>query len=543
VARFGHVCPTTIGSVPDRLESWKEIASYLNKSVRTVRRWESDEGLPVHRHMHQSLGSVYAYKSELDAWRGSGERARRTAPSAPIERSIAVLPFRQLSGGEADEYFADGLTEEVIAGLSKVQSMRVISSTSSRTFKGTQRNARAIGRELGVRFIVEGTVRRAESRLRVSARLIDTSNDDHLWSDRYDGTIEDVFDIQEKLARTIVDALELQLTADEDRRLSARPIANVHAYECFIQARQAAFRWRRDSIDHAVQLLQNGLKLVGENAELYAALGRAHLQYRESGIDFSERPIVAAEQCAAKVSLLDARSPAGQLLRGWIEYSKGDIQSAVRELKAILDTEWNNPDVLALLSNCYLISGRVDEARPLIAQLLAIDPLTPLSRCMPGFADLMEGGFAAAVGPYRDMFEMDPDNPMGRLFYTWVLAMAGDTQEAIAIADASNDSVPGRVTMFLARSLTKAEPLPNLEPDVHAVATATEVFSRFLAHGYARRGMVDEAMQWLSVAVNRGFINYRFIAEHDPALRSLHDDSRFRELLQRVHKRWSSFEA
>ena len=108
---------------------------------------------------------------------------------------------------------------------------------------------------------------------------------------RYDGTIEDVFAIQERLARVIVEALELRLTADEERRLAERPIDNLHAYECYLRARQEGWRWRKDAIDHAIQLLRNGLEIIGDNARLYAALGLAYLQYREAGIDFGERPL------------------------------------------------------------------------------------------------------------------------------------------------------------------------------------------------------------------------------------------------------------
>jgi TolB-like protein len=209
-----------------------------------------------------------------------------------------VLPFTNLSPDAANEYFSDGLTDEVIADLSKIRSLRVISRTSSMALKGTSKDVKAIGRELRVRFVVEGTVRRATDRLRISARLIDASSDECLWSEKYDGTVEDVFAMQERLARTIVEALHLTLTVDERKQLAARPIDNVHAYECYLQARQEAYRWRQDAIDHAVQLLHNGLAIIGENAELYAALGRAHLQYREAGIDLSEGPLREADACA-----------------------------------------------------------------------------------------------------------------------------------------------------------------------------------------------------------------------------------------------------
>ena len=120
-----------------------------------------------------------------------------------------------------------------------------------------------------------------------------------------------------------MDALELRLTADEGRRLADRPIVNVHAYECYLRARQEAWRWREDAIDHAIQLLQNGLAIVGDNAGLYAALGHAYLQYREAGIDLSERPLDEAEGCARKVFALEPASASGLQLRGWIHGGRG----------------------------------------------------------------------------------------------------------------------------------------------------------------------------------------------------------------------------
>src|SRR2546426_585982 len=172
----------------DRLDSWKEIAAYLNRSVRTVRRWEHEEGLPVHRHVHRTLASVYAHKSELDAWRDTLARAPETSPavvSRPASartKSIAVLPFANLSTDAENEYFADGLTDEVMTNLSRVRALRVISRTSSRMFRNTEKGVKTIGAELGVRYLLEGSVRRAGSRLRITAQLIDAMTDDHVWA-------------------------------------------------------------------------------------------------------------------------------------------------------------------------------------------------------------------------------------------------------------------------------------------------------------------------------------------------------------------------
>lgn len=487
--------------------------------------------------------------------RQTGKRRPAPQPSAGgtglvpgAMKSIAVLPFTNLSADPENEYFADGLTDEVTADLSRVRALRVISRTSSMTFKGTARDIKAIARELGVRYILEGSVRRSGNRLRITAQLIDASTDDHLWADKYDGTVEDVFAIQERLARMIVDALELRLTVDEDRRLAERPIGNVHAYECYLRARQEGWRWRKDSIDHAIQLLHNGLAIVGDNAGLYAALGLAYLQYRAAGIDSGEHPLHEAEICAGKVFALEPDSASGLLLRGWIDYSRGRIQEAVRDLKAALEIDSNNADTLLLLSNCYLISGKVSFARPFIDRLLSVDPLTPLSRCLPGWVNALDGNLAAAVEPYRQMFEMDPGNPMARLFYVWVLALNRRGDEVGAIVEAFppevRDTVPARLAFFLAHSLAgnSRDASAALTPEIEAAATTTDLFSRILAQGYALAGVPERALHWLAIAVDRGFINYPFLARYDPFFESLRSDPRFLQLMETVRERWERFE-
>ncbi len=214
-----------------RLSSWKAIATYLECSVRTVRRWERTEGLPVHRHVHQKLGRVFALETEIDAWRET--RARRpehispsasTLPPASV-RSIAVLPFNSPKSDSQDDYFAEGLTEEVTSALAKVQALRVTSRRSAGVFRNTNAGAKAIAERLGVHYLVEGNVRRVGNRLRVSAQLIDARQDVHRWAGTYDGMIDDVFSIQEQLARKIADALELRLTAAENSTSASAPSA------------------------------------------------------------------------------------------------------------------------------------------------------------------------------------------------------------------------------------------------------------------------------------------------------------------------------
>lgn len=540
---------------PERLESWKQIARYLNRSVRTVRRWEHDEGLPVHRHLHRTLASVFALRTEVDAWRNAQARAPATGPprtrALTLARgpSIAVLPFANLSATAQSDYFAEGLTEEVTTILSKVHALRVVSRTSAMTLRGSNKKAQAIAKLLGVRYLLQGSVRRSERRFRISAQLIEARSDVHLWADTFEGALDDVFAIQERLARVIVEALELHLTSRDEQRLAERSIGNIAAYECYLRARYESWRWREDAIDRAVGLLQEALRIIGDNARLYAALGLAHLQYREAGIDLGEQPLAQAETCAAKLLVLDRDAAPGLQLRGWISYSRGHPQDAVHDLKAALEKDPHNADTLLLLCNCYIVSGRVAAARPLLKRLAAVDPLTPLSRCMPAFADLMEGRLAAAVRPYREMFEMDRTNPMARLFYVWVLLLNRRRADAEALVAACpsdlRDTLPARLMRFLALACAgKARQAQGvLNARVEEAGRTTDVFARFLAQGFACAGLHDAALRWLQTAIERGFINYPFLARHDPTFKTLRADPRFQQLLRGVRVRWQAFRA
>jgi thioredoxin-like negative regulator of GroEL len=220
----------------------------------------------------------------------------------------------------------------------------------------------------------------------------------------------------------------------------------------------------------------------------------------------------------------------------------------VRDLKIALDLDPNNSDTLLLLCNCYLISGRVAAARPLLARLLALDPLTPITRCMPGFADIMEGNLEAAIEPYRQMFEMDQSNPMARLFFAWVLILNHRHDEVNTLLKSfppdQRDTLPARISFFLANATMgrSREAEAELTPQIEAIARATDLFPRFLAQGFAMAGKRESAIQWLQVAIDRGFVNYPFLSRHDPAFEALRGDLAFKALLETARHRWERFE-
>ena len=537
----------------DRLDSWKAIARHINRSERTARRWEAEEGMPVHRHMHQSQASVYAYVSELDAWMvrwesSDGEESSGPAPAPnPEQASIAVLPFDFVGSDATDSYIADGFTDEIIVDLAKVDSLRVISRTSSMQLKGQALGVGDIAGRLGVRYLLEGSVRRHNDAIRVSAQLLEPRQDRQIWSEKYSGSINEVFEIQERIARDVAAAMRLRLTSADETRLSSRDINDWSAWLAAVQARQETLRWTREGNERAIGLLENALATSPNVPYLYTALGKTYLHSREAGFDLSERPLTEAQGCVDKAIALDPGGAGGYELLGWLHYSKGEIQQAVEDLKAAFSRQRPNPDTLGLLCNCYLISGQMQVARSLVPQVLAMDPLSPAYRALPLWADVLEGRHADAVAPYREMLRQEPDSPLFRLFLVWILAINGLTSEVGPVADgypeADADSLPARVAQCFSAACRGETPEIQISAEDRELASINDMYPRMLAQAYALADEADAAIEWLRLAVSRGFINYPYLEKFDPLLTRLSSHAEYRELLEAVRQRWTDFAA
>ena len=192
--------------MPERLESWKEIAAYLGREVRTVQRWASERGLPVHHLPGGPRPRVFSVKSELDAWLQAGR-----TPSRPEPVSVAVLPFLNLTGGPDDQYFGDGLADDLINALVRIPGLRVIARTSSFVFTDRGRDVHDIGRRLGATWLIEGSVRHERKQVRISAQLVNARDGFHAWSECFDRQLTDLFSIQDEIAQAIASALQVKL--------------------------------------------------------------------------------------------------------------------------------------------------------------------------------------------------------------------------------------------------------------------------------------------------------------------------------------------
>ncbi|RPI11345.1 MAG: hypothetical protein EHM65_07175, partial [Acidobacteriales bacterium] len=263
----------TSGAPEDRLDSWKEIATYLHRGTRTVQRWEREEGLPIHRLQHDKLGSVYAFKAELEAWWANrGDSLPSEAAQAETGPSVGVLPFADLSQERDQGYFCEGVAEEIINALNRLRHLHVASRTSAFRFKDQAADIIEIGRKLRVRTLLEGSVRKAGDRLRIAVRLTNAENGYQLWSETYDRQMTDIFAIQEEIARHVAEALKVTLSPAEKDALGKPATSDIQAYDYYLLGRSYYYRFAPREVEFAKQLFAQAIERDPRYAMAHAGL-------------------------------------------------------------------------------------------------------------------------------------------------------------------------------------------------------------------------------------------------------------------------------
>ena len=431
-----------------------------------------------------------------------------SVPSA--QKSIAVLAFVNMSNDPDNEYFSDGIAEEIINTLTKVKVLRVASRTSSFAFKGRNDDIGEIGRKLKVNTVLEGSVRKAGNKLRVSAQLIDVAEGYHLWSERYDRQLEDVFDIQDEIAENIVRALRVVLGEDEKRAIEKAPTENVHAYEYYLRGRQFFHQCRRTALQYARRMFDRAIEIDLNFARAHAAI---------------------ADCCSFLYMYWDG--------------SKANLEGADASSRKALQLDPESAEAHTSRALALTLRRQYDEARQEFEAALRLNPMLYEAHYFYGRACLSEGKFDEAVSHYREAWRVRPEDYQAILLVDEALVRLGRRDEALdaareglKVADAHLELNPddARAWYLSAVGLMRLGQRDQaLERTRRALAIDPEdpAVLYNAACVYALAGSSQEALDHLDKAIQNGF-GHRDWLENDSDWDSIRGEPRFQALLRKL---------
>jgi len=460
------------------------------------------------------------------------------------EKSIIVIPFENISSDPEQEYFSDGLTEEIISDLSHIDDLLVISRSSAMTFKGSGATIKEITRKVKVRYALEGSVRKAGNSIRATAQLIDGLTDTHLWAEKYNETLDNIFEVQEKISRQIVDSLQIKLSEKEKTKLKDHSDQDLRASECWFRAKQEIHHYTEDSFSRAESILNKGLEQYGENELLLWGLGYINWFYVNLGIYLDDSYLKKAEAYVEKIFDINKESFYGYQLLGLIAYKRGNTGESIYQTKKALDIEPNNPEVLDHIIWMYANTGKTQQSYELIDRLLSIDPLTSHTHCVKGLTLLTEGRFEECVTDFYRAYELDAENIVWRLFYVYALLIAGRKEEALEFTapmkENHDEDLFINLILFIKNAFlgNKEKTQSLLKDEFLKFAEWDEMISLFITQCFSLIDEKEKALYWLENTVNRGFINYPFLNEHDCTLDNIRGTEEYTKIMRRVKKEW-----
>ena len=307
------------------------------------------------------------FQADRNERRGSAE-----VDTGPV---VAVLPLDNLGGDPEQDYFSDGITEDIITDLSKVSGLSVISRHSTFVYKGRSVAARDIGEDLGARFLVEGSVRRSGQRVRINTQLIDALTDSHLWAERYDREIGDIFSVQDEVSRLIVGALKVTLTKFENQRLGHRGTQSVEAHDCVLKGMERFHQFTRDGIESATELLTDAINLDPSYADAHAWLGRVLIFAAITGLsDKGAETVAEAVDMARTATTIDPMLPNGHAVLGWALTWEGQDDEGLQETERALELDSSFADGYLWRAMALSASGRGEESLRTIERGMRLNP-------------------------------------------------------------------------------------------------------------------------------------------------------------------------
>jgi len=523
-----------------------------------------------------------------------GEPAAEGAPVPPPEsgQSIAVLPLTNLAGGEENEYFADGITEDILTNLGLVPDFAVISRSSSMRYKGSDRSIRAIADELGVRYVLEGSLRRDGDRVRIVIQLVEPSTDRQIWAQTLDRRVEDVFAVQSEVAQAVVEALRVELTGGLEERMGRVPTDDFQAYELFLQGRDAYYRYMPQAMERAIERFEQATERDPDFALAHAWLGAAHAV---SVFNFRADPtrMTSAERSARRAIELQPDLGDGYRALGTTLGISGRYAEATRALERAIELNPHDFSAIGNLGLMYALRGEWDRGIEIVLISIRRDP----TRSYIDYANL--GGYAARLGLFdraREAIEqsmaLNPENTTALSVLVLTELFAGRASEATDLAtrlsgpgaDAASLDAAGYAFAVLGEDARAREVLERLHeeaPDILPLQThAPSVILAHLLDGIGEaaraeallreserrtreameqgdgnpafpfslagiatiRGERGRAIGYLEQAVEMGW-NDPIGTRIDPVLAPLHGDPRFEALMEGMEARVEAMRA
>ncbi len=350
----------------------------------------------------------------------------------PDKPSIAVLPFDNMSGDPEQEYFSDGVSEEITTALSKIPKLFVIARTSSFTYKDKAVDIPTIGRELGVRYVLEGSIRKDGDNVRITAQLIDAQTDKHVWAERYDRDLKDIFAIQDQITKKIIAELQVRLTEGEQARIYERGTKNLDAYLKVLQAAEIGRRFNEENNLRARRLAEEAVALDPDYATAYRELGATYM--REVWLRISKSPREslkrAAEYAKKAMSLDETLAPAHTLL-GQVLVLTGDFDKAIAEGLLVVELDPNGAESHWYLGMALVFAGRAEEAVHPLEKAIRLNPCTPshYSHTL-ALAHWYLNQYDEAIRWGQKAIERSPEDQLSNAVLTMCYSSAGRDSEA-----------------------------------------------------------------------------------------------------------------
>ncbi|TMJ85323.1 MAG: guanylyl cyclase [Alphaproteobacteria bacterium] len=397
----------------------------------------------------------------------------------PVQKSsIAILPFTNMSGDPDQEYFSDGISEDIITDLSKIAGLMVIARNSSFTYKGRSVDIRAVGRDLGVRSVLEGSVRRAGNRVRITAQLIDATTGGHLWAERFDRDLSDLFAVQDDVTSRIVQALKVTLSPTEKARLANAGTSNIDAHDSFLRARPLFMGvLNSQAFEKVTKLLMKAIELDPNYSQAYAGLGFAHMyDYQNHWSPNSERALILAKQSVDRAIEKDPDEPLARVIASLTATFEKDFVRAEAEANRALSLNPNSAEAYGCLGNIYVFSGKPLEAIPMLELAMRLDPAyTQQFLHLLGIANLLVGRYETAVTVLRQRVLLVPGTDFSRAILVSALGYVGDLDEARRVW----------------HELKKINPRYSFQEHFERLPFTSEDDVRRIAAGLAKAGISD----------------------------------------------------